>query len=216
MSWQRFSELIAPDEEAIETLSGIILTMSVLSALQVTSAQTIDTQSLVYAALGSTVAWGFVDGMIYLLGVLIDRTRTHNIVNGLKTASNLIDFRKQLSAESPYYVVERLSDHALEKIQAFLQSQKQLKRHRLSFKDLQTALYIWFVVISAGLPLIVPLLFIHDQMLAFRVTQLISVWIMFAMGYKLGVWLGVRPFNSGLIFAAIGVLIAMVCIYLGG
>lgn len=216
MKWRRFSDLIAPDDQAIETLSGIILTMSVLSTLQVTSAQTIDTRSLVYAAIGSTVAWGFVDGMMYLIGTLIDRTRAYKVVKGLRSAPNLLDFRKQLSAESPDYVVERLSDPSLEKIQAFLQSKEQLHHRGLSFEHLQTAFYIWLVVVSAGLPLIMPLLFIKDHVIAFRMTQFISVWIMFAMGYKLGVWLDLKPFISGLIFAAIGVLIAVTCIYLGG
>ncbi|MFZ1342823.1 hypothetical protein [Thiothrix eikelboomii] len=216
MRWQRFSELIAPDDQALETLSGIILTMSVLSTLQVASAQSIDTRSLVYAAIGSTIAWGFVDGMMYLVGTLMDRTRAYKVMRGLRSAASVLDFRQQLIAESPEYLVDRLSDHSLDKIQTFLQSEPLEHRPSLNRDDLQTALLLWLVVVSASLPLIMPLVFIHDHVLAFRVTQFISVWIMFAMGYKLGTWLGVKSVKSGLLFAMIGILIAVVCIYLGG
>lgn len=216
MRRRRFSDLVAPDDQASETLSGIILTMSVLSTLQVSSAQAIDPRSLVYAAAGSTVAWGFVDGMMYLIGVLIDRTRTYTVLNGLKASPNLTDFRQRLMDESPDYIIEKLNDNSLEQIQSFLQSRQQTRRPGLNKEDFQTAFYIWLIVISATLPLIMPLLLIDNQLTAFRVTQFISVWIMFAMGYKLGDWLGVKSVASGLSFAAIGVGITAICIYLGG
>ena len=72
-----FTDVVPIDQQAIETLSGIILTMSVLSTLQVVSAQAIDTRSLLYAALGSTAAWGFVDAMTSLVSTLLSRTHIY-------------------------------------------------------------------------------------------------------------------------------------------
>ncbi|TXH68602.1 MAG: hypothetical protein E6Q83_12825 [Thiothrix sp.] len=190
--------------------------MSVLSALRVTSGQTIDPIHLVYAAAGSTLAWGFVDGMMDLIGVLINRTHTYKVLNSLVKAQSLGEFRQHLMDESPSYIVEKLNDNSLEQIQTFLRSQEQTHRPGLNRDDLQKAFYIWLIVVSASLPLIMPLILIKDHLVAFRVTQFISVWIMFAMGYKLGDWLGIHSLFSGLFFAAFGAFITMVCIALGG
>jgi VIT1/CCC1 family predicted Fe2+/Mn2+ transporter len=213
---RRFSDLVPPDDQAIETLSGVILTMSVLSTLQAASGQSIDTRSLIYAAIGSTVAWGFVDAIMSLIGTLLDRTRTHSVLNGLKEASTLDEFRQRLMDESPDYIVNRLDDNALAQIQNFLRSKNQLRRAGLDKADLQKAFYIWLTVVSAGLPLILPLVLIKDPLLAFRVTQWISVWILFSMGYKLGVWLDIKPLSAGILSAAVGLFIMITCISLGG
>ncbi|HPY40774.1 MAG TPA: hypothetical protein PLM98_09660 [Thiolinea sp.] len=214
-----FPEVVPIDDQAIETLSGIILTMSVLSTLQVVSAQTaqtIDTRSLLYAALGSTAAWGFVDAMLSLVTKLIDRTHTYQVVKHLREATNLSAFRERLRDEAPDYVVEQLDDTALRKIQGLLQSKANVKRPGLNAQDYLAALHIWLIVVSAVLPLALPFLLIDDPLTAFRVTQLVSVWIMFALGYSLGEWLGTKPIRSGLSFAAIGIVITIVCIALGG
>jgi VIT1/CCC1 family predicted Fe2+/Mn2+ transporter len=190
--------------------------MSVLSTLQAASGQSIDTRSLIYAAIGSTVAWGFVDAIMSLIGTLLDRIRTHSVLNGLKEASTLDEFRQRLMDESPDYIVNRLDDNALAQIQSFLRSKNQLRRAGLDKADLQKAFYIWLTVVSAGLPLILPLVLIKDPLLAFRVTQWISVWILFSMGYKLGVWLDIKPLSAGILSAAVGLFIMITCISLGG
>lgn len=211
-----FTDVVPIDQQAIETLSGIILTMSVLSTLQVVSAQAIDTRSLLYAALGSTAAWGFVDAMTSLVSTLLSRTHTYQVVKRLRESTHLADFRKRLTDEAPDYVVDQLDDAALKKIQDLLLLQDEVKRPGLNAQDYIAAFHIWLIVVSAVLPLALPFIFIDDPLTAFRVTQLVSVWIMFGLGYSLGEWLGTKPIQSGLTFAAIGVVITVVCIALGG
>ncbi|MFZ1386251.1 MAG: hypothetical protein WBP46_00980 [Thiolinea sp.] len=211
-----FTDVVPIDQQAIETLSGIILTMSVLSTLQVVSAQAIDTRSLLYAALGSTAAWGFVDAMTSLVSTLLSRTHTYQVVKRLRESTHLADFRKRLTDEAPAYVVDQLDDAALKKIQDLLLLQNEVKRPGLNTQDYIVAFHIWLIVVSAVLPLALPFIFIDDPLTAFRVTQLVSVWIMFGLVYSLGEWLGTKPIQSGLTFAAIGIVITVVCIALGG
>ena len=211
-----FTDVVPIDQQAIETLSGIILTMSVLSTLQVVSAQAIDTRSLLYAALGSTAAWGFVDAMTSLVSTLLSRTHTYQVIKRLRESTHLADFRKRLTDEAPAYVVDQLDDAALKKIQDLLLLQNEVKRPGLNTQDYIVAFHIWLIVVSAVLPLALPFIFIDDPLTAFRVTQLVSVWIMFGLVYSLGEWLGTKPIQSGLTFAAIGIVITVVCIALGG
>ena len=113
-------------------------------------------------------------------------------------------------------MVDQLDDAALKKIQDLLLLQNEVKRPGLNTQDYIVAFHIWLIVVSAVLPLALPFIFIDDPLTAFRVTQLVSVWIMFGLVYSLGEWLGTKPIQSGLTFAAIGIVITVVCIALGG
>jgi len=52
--------------------------------------------------------------------------------------------------------------------------------------------------------------------LALRVSHGIAVVMLFILGWKLGRWSGASPLGSGMLLAAVGVVLAVLCVALGG
>ncbi len=75
---------------------------------------------------------------------------------------------------------------------------------------------IFFLVTLSTFPCTIPFLIIKDPMLAMRVSNIVALTLLFLTGYKLGVYSGYNKWLLGIIVAALGVLLVLLTIALGG
>src|SRR3981189_2136805 len=68
-----FERVLDPMERISETLFGLIMVLTFICTLGVATAGNIKIQTLLFGALGCNLAWGIVDGGLYLLARINDR-----------------------------------------------------------------------------------------------------------------------------------------------
>src|ERR1700754_3368665 len=72
-SGTRFGKVLDPMERISETLFGLIMALSFICSLGVATGANINIQTMLVGALGCNLAWGIVDGGLYLLGRINNR-----------------------------------------------------------------------------------------------------------------------------------------------
>ena len=71
----RIKPVLAPIDRVLEVLGGIIMVLTFTSVLSVNHAGQADVRAMFIGSLGCNVAWGLIDGMMYLMSSLAERTR---------------------------------------------------------------------------------------------------------------------------------------------
>src|ERR1700752_1804949 len=69
----RFGNVLDPMERISETLFGLIMALTFLCSLGIAAGASINIQTMLIGALGCNLAWGIVDGGLYLLARINDR-----------------------------------------------------------------------------------------------------------------------------------------------
>ena len=75
---------------------------------------------------------------------------------------------------------------------------------------------MFLLVFLSTLPVVVPFLFVHDAMVALRISNAVAVFLMFLTGYGLGRLTGFRPWVSGIAMVVLGAALVGITIALGG
>src|SRR5215218_1355049 len=72
----RWKRVLEPQERIAEVLFGLIMVLTFTGSLSVAEAGREDVRTMLIAALGCNIAWGIIDGILYLMGCLADRGRS--------------------------------------------------------------------------------------------------------------------------------------------
>jgi hypothetical protein len=65
--------LLEPHERIAEVLFGLIMVLTFTGSLSVAEAGRDDVRTMLIAALGCNIAWGIIDGVLYLMGCLAEK-----------------------------------------------------------------------------------------------------------------------------------------------
>lgn len=175
---------------------------------------------LLIAAFGCALAWGLIDGVMYVLLEVFQRSERHRLLRQIQSAESEQAGVAVIGAELDY-LLEPISDEH-ERQQLYRGMFVQLQASELQpvgFKrdDFTGALGCVLVAILAVLPSLAPLLLLRDQgLLALRVSNLISFVVLFLAGYRWGMHTGTSPWKTGLLLAAVGALMVAIALPLGG
>ena len=85
-----------------------------------------------------------------------------------------------------------------------------------SRQEFAAAGLICALVFGSTFPLVVPFMVMQEPWLALRVSHAIAVIMLFILGWKLGRWSGASAIGSGTLLATVGVVLAVLCVALGG
>jgi hypothetical protein len=84
-----WAQVLDPMERISETLFGLIMVLTFICSLGVATAGNIDIQTMLIGALGCNLAWGIVDGGLYLLARINERGG--NVVGALHGVAGHFD-----------------------------------------------------------------------------------------------------------------------------
>jgi len=208
--------VLSVDKQSSEALYGVILTLTTTASLHVVSGHNIDTRGLFAATLTTSIAWGFVDAVMFLINVLLARARERKVLDDLRLAPTEEAFRELLRGSTSTDVVDHVKPKVMAHLRGFLAEQPESAKPGLRRSDYGAALMVWLVVCGITLPVAVPFLLFDSPRTAIRASQAVAIAIMFVLGMRLGHWTGKNPVIAGLISAAVGLLIAVACLTLGG
>jgi hypothetical protein len=207
---------LSPFERGAEIIFGVLMAISVTAAFEITAGGSLDVRELMLAALGCNLAWGLIDGVIYLLQVQFERHRVHRMALELREIKSEDAFRERVAAEVPPLVAQALTADSYAYLRRAVQGYAKAQPDYWSWQELAAAGLICALVFGSTFPLVLPFMLLEEPQRALQVAKAIAVAMLFVLGWKLGRWSGASPFRSGMLLATGGVVLAAVCIALGG
>jgi len=209
--------VLNPVDRISEVLFGTIMVLSFTGAISAATDGQQEIRELLWAALGCNVAWGFVDAIMYLMNVVLERAHSRSLIQRIIHSESTVSARQILKQEIQPLVAGLLKDEELDRLTKRLKNiSEPSKRHLLVGKDFMAGLEIFFLVFLCTLPVALPFAFIDEVVLAMRVSNGVALVILFAGGYILARYAGFRRLTTAAIYVFIGVLLVALTMALGG
>lgn len=206
-----------PVDRISEVLFGLIMVLTFTGAISVATDGRDEIRELLWAALGCNVAWGFVDAIMYLMNVLIERGHALAVIKKITRSANVDDSRQVIKEEIQPLLAALLTDEELDKISERLKKVPE-PTHRilLTGTDLVAGVRIFLLVFLCTLPVALPFAFVHDVALAMRVSNGVALCLLFIGGYLLAGYASFRRLPTAIAYVLIGVFLVALTMALGG
>jgi VIT1/CCC1 family predicted Fe2+/Mn2+ transporter len=204
-------------ERMSEILFGLIMVLTFTGTISVSTAGEQDVGQLLWAALGCNVAWGLVDGIMYLMDELIGRAHNAKLLNIIKNSESVSESRELIRDNISPLLSELMNNEEIDNLGEKLKGLPELPvKKTLTFKSLLVAGQIFILVFFVTFPVALPFLLVNDVALAIRVSNGIAIVLLFATGFSLAKYSGLKPVKTALAYTAIGVLLVVLTMALGG
>ena len=217
MSAERAGPVLDPIDRTSEILFGLFMTLTFTGTLSVATAGRDDVRTMMIAAIGCNIAWGFVDAVMYVLRSLVARGHQAAFLRAVQAAPQpaLAD---ALIADEMQDLAAGLGPAGLAVVRSHLLARppEALARPRLNLDDLRAAAGVFGLVVASTIPPVLPFVFIDRLPLAMRVSGAVACAMLFVCGAGWGRYAGLRPVAVGLVMVVLGALIQAVVIALGG
>lgn len=211
------SRVLDPIDRVSEILFGLFMVLSFTGTLSVASAGSKEVREMLVAAIGCNIAWGFVDGVMYVLRNLVSRARQARLWTLALTAAQP-EAAHGLIAQEIGALAASIDTAGLERTRQWIVSQPAgvAPKARVTGGDLWGGLGVFLLVFASTFPPVLPFVFFEDLRLAMRVSAGLAIAMMFVCGFQWGRFAGLHPLRSGLVMVALGVAVEAVIIALGG
>ncbi len=212
-----FGRVLDPMERISETLFGLIMALTFICSLGVATAGNIKIQTMLIGALGCNLAWGIVDGGLYLLARINERGDKILTLRAIRQAPDPETARRVIADALPPELASVLPPEQLELMRQELQQLPEPSgRPSLTKRDWTGALGLCLLSFLSTFPVVIPFIFLSDAKLALRVSYAVAIVMLFCCGYAFGVHSGLRPWAAGLSMVAVGGALVGVAVALGG
>jgi len=211
------NRVLDPIDRISEILFGLFMVLTFTGTLSVASAGRDEVRSMLIAAIGCNIAWGFVDGVMYVMRNLVTRGRQATLVRAVRGASQP-EQAQGLIGEEIGALSSALGTADLERIRQWVVAQPVQAGPvlRVTGLDLRGALEVFLMVFLSTFPVVLPFIFIADPGTAKRVSAAIAIAMLFLCGYGWGRYAGHKPWRTGLVMVLLGLGVEAVVIALGG
>lgn len=175
---------------------------------------------LFLAAIGCAVAWGLIDGVVYVLSCVAERAQQRKLIQDVRAAPDELAAVDMVAERLDLGLASIVGDAARNAL--YREVQVKLRAGApaipvITAEDFYGAAITMAVAIAATLPVVVALLFFTDPFVSLRVSNLIAIGMLVLVGYGWARQSGTRPpLSIGLVLAAVGVLAVLIAIPLGG
>lgn len=213
----RSKRALEPMETISEIWFGLIMVLTFTCSLSVNRAGKEEVRTLLIGALGCNVAWGIIDGVMYLVRRFVERGTAIAKLRAVRNAADHGAAHVIISDSLPLVLASVLSPVDLEVMRHKLnQLPEPPRRSTITEKDWLGAAAVFLAVFLSTFPVVIPFLFINNVRLALRLSNGVAVVMLFLTGYAFGVYADHRPWRMGLWMAIIGSVLVSIAVVLGG
>jgi VIT1/CCC1 family predicted Fe2+/Mn2+ transporter len=209
--------VLDPIDRISEVLFGLIMVLTFTGSLSVAGVGREDIRTMLVSALGCNLAWGIIDGILYLMGCLADKSKELITLRAVRKAADAHKAQRLIAGALPPVIASILQPAELE---ALWQKLKNLpeppKRARLDSDEWLGALGVFLLVFLSTFPVAIPFMVMKNPQLALRVSNIIAVMLLFLTGSQFGRITGRRPWVTGVCMVALGVALVGLTMALGG
>jgi hypothetical protein len=200
-----------------EVLFGLIMVLTFTGSLSVAQAGRDEIRTMLIGALGCNLAWGFIDGLFYLMGSLADKGQNLRTYLTVRTTTDPQQAQRLIADKLPPVVASILEPAELESIrQRLKQLPEPPERASLNKEDLLGAIGIFLLVFLSTFPVVIPFIFMQSVLPALRISNVIAITMMFIAGYSYGRITGYHPLGVGVAMVVLGAIVVSATIALGG
>lgn len=208
--------VLDPVDRLSEILFGLIMALSVTCTLSVSSGASATVRSMLWASVGCNLAWGVVDGVMYLLTTITQRGHGRNVIRAIRAAATPGEADRLILDEIPDALAPAIGADDLARLRTLADSGPLPDPPRLHRRDLLGAVGVAGLVCGATIPVSVPFMASHDPQAALRVSNGIALVMLFGIGWGFGKYAGSPPLRAGLGMIALGAACVGITIALGG
>ena len=208
--------VLDPMQRISETLFGLIMALTFICSLGVATGANVNTQTMLIGALGCNLAWGIVDGGLYLLARINERGGKNLILRAIRQAPDAKTAQRVIADALPPELVSVLPAEQLELMRQKVLQAPESERPKLTGRDWTGALGLCLLSFLATFPVVIPFIFISDAKLALRVSNAVAIAMLFCCGYAFGLRSGIKPWAAGLSMVAVGSALVAIAVALGG
>jgi VIT1/CCC1 family predicted Fe2+/Mn2+ transporter len=204
-----------PLERTLEALFGVIMVVVFTGSISITDTAG-DVRDVLIAAIGCNVAWGVVDAAMYLMATFAERSRGLTMLNAIRSTPEATAAHGAIANLLPSGLAAMLTAQEFEAVRRRLTALAESPRPALVRDDYLGALGVFMLVFVSTLPIVTPFILVNDVKTAIRISQLIAIVLLFAMGWRLGAYAGRPPLRTGLTMVVIGAMLSVLTYVLGG
>lgn len=209
-----------PGDTLAELIFGLLMVLTfTLGARMLGPSEPMDGRELLAAAIGCNIAWGIIDGFLYVLGRVFERLRMAQVVDSLRVAPDEATAVAALHTELDDGLAAlgdpAQRDRFYTSIVATARNGPAAKVQLLA-EDLRGAVRVFFLVVATAVPAALPFLLWDNAYLALRISNALLLICLFVIGFLWGRHVGARPLLAGALIMAIGVVLVLIAIPLGG
>jgi len=209
--------VLEPNERIAEVLFGLIMVLTFTGSLSIAEAGREDVRMMLIGALGCNLAWGIIDGVLYLMGCLADKGRSLLTYRAVRQATDPQKAQQLIADALPSPLATVFEPADFERMRQRLQQLPEPpKRARLGKTDWRGALGVFFLVFLSTFPVAVPFIFMQNAMLAMRISNAVAVTMLFIAGFVYGRNVGRSPWVFGIAMVLLGSVLVALTIALGG
>jgi hypothetical protein len=211
---------LEPADRLNEVLFGLIMVLT----FTLTAGLTIEdgpgaARELLIATLGCNVAWGIIDGAMFLMGALLERSRRVRDLAAVQGAPDETSAHAAISGALEGTLTSFATEDERNRLYRVIHGvvrRMPIERARLRKDDLYGAIASFWLVVLSTIPAAIPFLLIDAPRLALRVSNFLLVGLLFVVGYQWGRHAHASRWGAGLAFLFAGLALVGVAIALGG
>ena len=211
----RASPILDPVDRSSEVLFGLIMALTFTSTFEVATAGRTDVKTMLIGALGCNLAWGIVDGVMFVVTRSIEKHRFHARIGAVQAAAPA-EGARILEAELPDGWDQLIDARDLERLAERARTLSLSAPPGLTGSDYRAGVAVFFLCFASTFPVALPFLLFDDLFVAARVSDATALVMLFVIGTRLGRHAGRHPVLVGLTMVGIGVLLSAAAIRLGG
>ena len=209
--------VLEPVERVSEVLFGLIMVLTFTGSLSVAEAGRDDVRTMLIGALGCNLAWGIIDGLLYLMGCLAGRGRSLMTYRAVRQATDPQKARQLIAGALPSVVAAVLQPAELDAIhQRLNQLPEPPVRAQLAASDWVGTLGVFLLVFLSTFPVTLPFIFMENARVGLRVSNAIAVVMLFFTGFAYGRCVGRSPWVFGISMVVLGIILVAMTMALGG
>jgi hypothetical protein len=214
---QKAKRILDPIERISEVLFGLIMVLTFTGSFSAAQAGRADIREMLLGALGCNLAWGIIDGVMYLMACLSERGQGILTLRAVRGAREARESHAAIVEALPDGIADAVQPPELETIrQRLVQLPDPPLRPRILKEDWLGAAAVFLWVFVSTFPVVIPFILMHDAMLALRISNAIAIAMLYLTGHAFGRCIGYRPWVLGCSMVLLGVLLVGLTIALGG
>ena len=209
--------VLSPIERVSEVLFGLIMVLTFTGSLSAAESGEAEVRTMLIGAIGCNLAWGLIDGIMYLMGCLSERAASYRAYTAMRRARTDAEARAAIADAAPLLLAQTVSAEEIGRLRtAFAEMPEAPPHGRLDRSDWRGALGVFLLVVASTFPVVLPFFFAIDAIVALRISNMIAVAMMFGLGYAFGRLTGYGPLFTGGAMVILGAALVTLTIALGG
>ena len=209
-----------PGDSLSEILFGLVMTLTFTLGAGVLVRESPDAwRELLVATVGCNLAWGIIDGAMFIGGQLFERGRRLRLLHVIQRAASEDEAAAAVAGELDELLepVTSPDDRAALYGRIAANVRKANPKGRgIERDDLYGAIASFALVFISSVPAALPFLFIENAFWALRVSNALLIALLFVVGYRWAAYTPAPGWLVGLAFVVVGIALVVVAVLLGG